>query len=264
MKRLRVSFMLGLIYYVFAATENKSRTGESDDCASSTTKTSNPLLVYIWYFPGFPPLGRARYFLPDDFTSDNERFEFEVTKVQRVNRNGQPYSHNKRFIKYGQSSLITGPIYYKLPAFGRNFNLRLEREDGFLSHALTVEHVYTDARRLPFAGDLRQCFYSGNLPGEPNSTAVFNLCHGLVSTLSFSPHIYFSAGRAESSANCVPHCNAEHTALLQIIFLCQQRVWCPFHFNQVHAILVHVMTTFGKIIIFKPHSHVFIYSINKA
>lgn len=200
MKRLRVSFMLGLICSVLAATENKARKGEFDDWTSSTIETSNLLLVYIWYLPGFPPLGRARYFLPGDFTSDNERFEYEVTTVQRVNRNGQPYSHNKHFIKYGQSSHITGPIYYKLPAFGRNFNLRLEREDGFLSHALTVEHVYTDARRLPFAGDLRHCFYRGDLPGESNSTAVFNLCHGLVSTLSFSLNIYLSAGRAESSA----------------------------------------------------------------
>lgn len=118
-----------------------------------------------------------------ELSSNNGRFEYEITIVERVNRQGKRHSPQKHFIKYGQSRLRTGTVYYRLAAFGRTFHLRLKRGDSFVSPMLTVEHVYNDARRLPFAGDLRHCFYRGGLHGDPNSTAVFNLCHGLVSTL---------------------------------------------------------------------------------
>ena len=127
--------------------------------------------------------------------------------MERVNRNGNRYSHHKRFIKYGESDFKTGPIYYNFPAFGRNFNLRLEREDCFLSQQLTVEHVYSDTQRLSFAGDLGHCFHRGNLQGEPNSTAVFNLCDGLVSKIPFVAH--FCESRAVTTPTtllqrCIP------------------------------------------------------------
>ena len=137
----------------------------------------------IIIFARSSPSGRARYLIPSDFTNNNGRFEYEITTVERVNRNGQRYSPHRHFMSYGQSGLRTGTLYYRLAAFGHYFNLRLERDDSFLSPLLTVEHVYNDARRLPFAGDLRHCFYRGDLQGDPNSTAVFNLCNGLVSTL---------------------------------------------------------------------------------
>ena len=102
--------------------------------------------------------------------------------MERVNPDGKRHSPHKHFIKYGQSGLRTGTLYYRLTAFGRTFHLRLERDDSFVSPLLTVEHVYSDVGRLPFAGDLRHCFYRGDLRGDPDSTAVFNLCNGLVST----------------------------------------------------------------------------------
>lgn len=103
--------------------------------------------------------------------------------MERVNRNGRRLSPHKHFIKYEHRGLRTGTVYYRLAAFGRTFQFRLERDDSFVSPVLTVEHVYSDTRRLPFAGDLQHCFYSGKIQGDPNSTAVFNLCNGLVSSL---------------------------------------------------------------------------------
>lgn len=103
--------------------------------------------------------------------------------MERVNRNGRRHSPHKHFIKYEHSGLRTGTVHYRLTAFGRTFQFRLERDYSFVSPMLTVEHVYSDTRRLPFAGDLQHCFYHGEIKGDPNSTAVFNLCNGLVSSL---------------------------------------------------------------------------------
>ena len=114
---------------------------------------------------------------------NNGRFEYEVTIPERVNRHGKRHSPHKHFIKYEHSGLRIGIVYYRLTAFGRTFLFRLERDNSFVSPTLTVEHVFTDTRRLPFAGDLQHCFYRGEIQGDPNSTAVFNLCNGLVSEL---------------------------------------------------------------------------------
>lgn len=104
--------------------------------------------------------------------------------MERVNRIGKRHSPHKHFIKYDEDRVRTGTVYYRLAAFGRTFQFTLARDDSFLSPRLTVEHVYTDSRRLPFAGNLQHCFYRGEIQGDPNSTAVFNLCNGLVSGLA--------------------------------------------------------------------------------
>lgn len=101
--------------------------------------------------------------------------------MERVSRNGRSLSPHKHFIKYEHSSVRTGTVFYRLVAFGRTFLFRLERDNSHLSPLLNVEHVYNRTRRLSFAGDLRHCFYRGDLQGDLNSTAVLNLCNGLVS-----------------------------------------------------------------------------------
>ena len=108
-----------------------------------------------------------------------------MTIVERVNHNEKRLSPHKHFIKYEQSGLTTGTVHYRLVAFGRTFKFRLDQDNSHVSPMLTVEHVHSDTRRLPFAGDLRHCFYRGDLHGDPNSTAVFNLCNGLVSAHLF-------------------------------------------------------------------------------
>lgn len=130
-------------------------------------------------FVRFSSSGRARY--PSGFSNNNGRFEFEITVVERVSRNGRRLSPHKHFIKYEHSGIRTGTVFYRLVAFGRTFLFRLDRDNSHLSPLLNVEHVYDRTRRLSFAGDLRHCFYRGDLQGDLNSTAVLNLCNGLVS-----------------------------------------------------------------------------------
>ena len=104
-----------------------------------------------------------------------------MTIVERVNRLGKRYSPNKHFVRYERNGWGMATVYYRLAAFGQTFRFRLERDASFISPALNVEHIYSDLRRLPFSGNLQHCFYRGEIQGEPNSTAVFNLCNGLVS-----------------------------------------------------------------------------------
>ena len=132
-------------------------------------------------FVRFSSSGRARYPIPSGFSNNNGRFEFEITVVERVSRNGRRLSPHKHFIKYEHSGIRTGTVFYRLVAFGRTFLFRLDRDNSHLSPLLNVEHVFDRTRRLSFAGDLRHCFYRGDLQGDLNSTAVLNLCNGLVS-----------------------------------------------------------------------------------
>ena len=105
-----------------------------------------------------------------------------MTIVERVNRLGKRHPLNKHFVRYEHNGWGMATVYYRLAAFGQTFRFRLERDASFISPALNVEHIYSDLRRLPFTGNLQHCFYRGEIQGEPNSTAVFNLCNGLVST----------------------------------------------------------------------------------
>ena len=105
-----------------------------------------------------------------------------MTIVERVNRLGKHHPLNKHFVRYEHNGWGMATVYYRLAAFGQTFRFRLERDASFISPALNVEYIYSDLRRLPFSGNLQHCFYRGEIQGEPNSTAVFNLCNGLVST----------------------------------------------------------------------------------
>ncbi|XP_078343629.1 A disintegrin and metalloproteinase with thrombospondin motifs 9-like isoform X3 [Oculina patagonica] len=155
-----------------------------------------------------PSKGRAQGL--SDLHVNNGRFEYEVTLVERVNRNGKRHSPHKHFIKYEHSGLRTGTVYYRLAAFGRTFQFRLERDDSFVSPVLTVEHVYSDTRRLPFAGDLQHCFYRGEIQGDPNSTAVFNLCNGLRGSFVSNGERYFVGPANDGKMNTSAHFRKFH------------------------------------------------------
>ncbi|CAH3156387.1 unnamed protein product, partial [Porites lobata] len=148
-----------------------------------------------------PSKGRARYSIPSGFSNNNGRFEFEITVVERVSRNGRRLSPHKHFIKYEHSGVRTGTVFYRLVAFGRTFLFRLDRDNSHLSPLLNVEHVYDRTRRLSFAGDLRHCFYRGDLQGDLNSTAVLNLCNGLRGSFVTSGERYFIEPTKEQDTN---------------------------------------------------------------
>ncbi|KAJ7351111.1 A disintegrin and metalloproteinase with thrombospondin motif 9 [Desmophyllum pertusum] len=157
-----------------------------------------------------PAKGRARYPSNSNSSSNNGRIEYEVTIVERVNRIGKRHSPHKHFIKYDEDRVRTGTVYYRLAAFGRTFQFTLERDDSFLSPRLTVEHVYTDSRRLPFAGNLQHCFYRGEIQGDPNSTAVFNLCNGLRGSFVSNGERYFVEPANDRKVNSSAHFRKYH------------------------------------------------------
>lgn len=179
-------FIILLIHQICASTKKTPSEGKWNYLMYSAGLRIRDWIVCVYLFSNIvrcsSDTGRAQAL--SGLPVNNGRFEYAVALVERVNRNGKRHSPHKHFIKYEHSGVRTGTVYYRLTAFERTFQFRLERDDSFVSPALTVEHVYSDARRLPFAGDLQHCFYRGEVQGDPNSTAVFNLCNGLVGVLA--------------------------------------------------------------------------------
>ena len=152
------------------------------------------------YFTWFSFAGRPRYNIGT--FANNARFEYEVTTPERVSQTGRHQPLHKHFTRYEHSGERTGILYYKLSAFGRSFQFRLKQNSKFVAPLFTVEHVYSDTQRLPFAGDLLHCFYQGNIQGDPLSNAVFNLCNGLVSVFNFASDLQLIFAAWFSDGNC--------------------------------------------------------------
>ncbi|RMX52812.1 hypothetical protein pdam_00012218 [Pocillopora damicornis] len=153
---------------------------------------------------------KGRTLLPRGISSNNGRIEFEMTIVERVNRLGKRHSPHKHFVKYEYNGWGMATVYYRLAAFGQIFRFRLERDASFLSPALNVEHIYGDFRRLPFSGNLQHCFYRGEIQGEPNSTAVFNLCNGLHGSFVSSGQRYLIEPAEERNTKIHAHLRKFH------------------------------------------------------
>ena len=188
-----------------------------------------------------------------------------MTIVERVNRLGKRHSPHKHFVKYEYNGWGMATVYYRLAAFGQIFRFRLERDASFLSPALNVEHIYGDFRRLPFSGNLQHCFYRGEIQGEPNSTAVFNLCNGLVSTFVLFTYVviidvliralickdlfYTTAQRCECTVTLFLFLTA-HRSVILIRFRtipcdshsCDENIWKNYHFVTDGGILFYLCT----------------------
>lgn len=102
---------------------------------------------------------------------------------QRINEAGKPYEEEHNFIKYSGNGNEndSGRVFYKLVAFGETFEFDLQQDHSFVSPAFTVEHAFSETHRIPFAGNLLHCFYRGRVNRDPVSSAVLNICNGLVS-----------------------------------------------------------------------------------
>lgn len=153
---------------------------------------------------------KGRTLLPRGISNNNGRIEYEMTIVERVNRLGKRYSPNKHFVRYEHNGWGMATVYYRLAAFGQTFRFRLERDASFISPALNVEHIYSDLRRLPFSGNLQHCFYRGEIQGEPNSTAVFNLCNGLHGSFVSSGQRYLIEPAEERNTEIHAHLRKFH------------------------------------------------------
>lgn len=102
----------------------------------------------------------------------------------RVDQAGKAvYTLDKQFLSFDDKDDNSESLYYKVTAFGRTFNLKLTRDRSFISPGLSVEYVYSWDKTLELPGDLGHCFYKGKLQ-DSHSSAVFNLCNGIVSNHS--------------------------------------------------------------------------------
>lgn len=82
--------------------------------------------------------------------------------------------------------------YYKVQTFGQELHFRLQPSEDFISPSLVVEYIgrnesrveeYDAASEEPATrghGSKHSCFHTGGILGDPDSTAVFNLCHSMV------------------------------------------------------------------------------------
>ncbi|XP_049641714.1 A disintegrin and metalloproteinase with thrombospondin motifs 1 [Suncus etruscus] len=70
-----------------------------------------------------------------------------------------------------------------LDAFGLQLRLELQLDLGFLAPGFKLQTVGrrpgSNVSDLDLAGDLRRCFYSGTVNGDPNSAAALSLCEGV-------------------------------------------------------------------------------------
>lgn len=72
-----------------------------------------------------------------------------------------------------------GELALHLSAFGRGFVLRLEPDASFLAPEFKIERLGGSGGAAGGERELRDCFFSGTVNGEPESLAAVSLCRGL-------------------------------------------------------------------------------------
>lgn len=85
--------------------------------------------------------------------------------------------------------------HLRLDAFGRQLNLDLQPDRGFLAPSFTLQTVGrrqgSDAPSPDPVGDLAHCFYSGTVNGDPSSAAALSLCEGVRGAFYLQGEEYF-------------------------------------------------------------------------
>uniref|UniRef100_A0A8C6W0B5 ADAM metallopeptidase with thrombospondin type 1 motif 20 n=1 Tax=Nothobranchius furzeri TaxID=105023 RepID=A0A8C6W0B5_NOTFU len=85
--------------------------------------------------------------------------------------------------------LLGSRLLYRIDAFGERFHLNLSADSSFIAPSYRVTHLGADQRNLTDSRDpdnMRHCFYRGHVNARSEHAAVFSLCTGLVSFLTFS------------------------------------------------------------------------------
>ncbi|KAI5766479.1 ADAMTS8 [Gulo gulo luscus] len=72
-----------------------------------------------------------------------------------------------------------GELAFHLSAFGKGFVLRLEPDASFLAPEFKIERLGGSGPAAGGERELRDCFFSGTVNGEPESLAAVSLCRGL-------------------------------------------------------------------------------------
>ena len=70
---------------------------------------------------------------------------------------------------------------YSFEAFGEKFHLNLTHDREFISESFVLEFIGDGSSGLLDDDTPTHCFYSGQVNGHPQSSAVLSLCMGMVS-----------------------------------------------------------------------------------
>lgn len=134
---------------------------------------------------------------------------FEIISPLRVNDYGESFPHTLHYRRRRRSlntddvnensnnknvggELSGLRVHYRLEAFGERFHLNLSADSGFIAPSYSVTHLgaqsFNDSDSdldLHDQSDMRHCFFRGHVNARSEYPAVFSLCTGLVSVLTF-------------------------------------------------------------------------------
>jgi hypothetical protein len=122
---------------------------------------------------------------PDERTKTAETLGIsDITLPQRITTNTTLHKSN-HFLTFTQR-YYEREIRYNLTAFGKSFHFILTPERRFIAPSFTVEHCSGNhSKPIPSGTDLSHCFHRGRVDNDSASSAVFDLCNGLVSVQKF-------------------------------------------------------------------------------
>jgi len=115
---------------------------------------------------------------------------YEIITPLRVNDFGESFPHKLHYRRRRRSlsgDLSGLRVHYRIDAFGDRFHLNLTAESGFIAPSYTVTHLGAEQRsdaadsHFHEPGDMRHCFFRGQVDTRSQYPAVFSLCTGLVS-----------------------------------------------------------------------------------
>uniref|UniRef100_A0A8C6Q4T0 ADAM metallopeptidase with thrombospondin type 1 motif 20 n=1 Tax=Nothobranchius furzeri TaxID=105023 RepID=A0A8C6Q4T0_NOTFU len=118
--------------------------------------------------------------------------QYEIITPLRVNDFGESFPHKLHYRRRRRSvndDLLGSRLLYRIDAFGERFHLNLSADSSFIAPSYRVTHLGADQRNLTDSRDpdnMRHCFYRGHVNARSEHAAVFSLCTGLVSFLTFS------------------------------------------------------------------------------
>ena len=107
--------------------------------------------------------------------------DYEIVVPTRVDEQGDPYPHERHFRKRSADPWDRR-VWYTLHAFGQKFHLNLTKDLSFVAPSFIVQHLDGNKTWLDDTaeGGL-DCYYSGNVHGQSESSVAVSLCHSLVS-----------------------------------------------------------------------------------
>ncbi|TNN62698.1 A disintegrin and metalloproteinase with thrombospondin motifs 20 [Liparis tanakae] len=113
---------------------------------------------------------------------------YEIITPVRVNDFGESFPHKLHYRRRRRSlseDLSGLRVHYRIDAFGDRFHLNLTAESGFIAPSYTVTHLGAEQRsdaadsHFQEPGDMRHCFFRGQVDTRSQYPAVFSLCTGL-------------------------------------------------------------------------------------